>query len=55
MMMTATRSHQDAIAATARALSLTRRDDGPDVFQRLKIEEATIHVIGRRRRFMKMA
>ena len=37
-------SREDAIDATA--LSLTRRD-GPDVFQRLKLEKETTHVIVR--------
>ena len=41
------RDHDDAIAATA--LSRTRRD-GPDVFQRLKIQKETTHGIVRRPR-----
>ena len=45
-------SREDAIDATA--LSLTRRD-GPDVFQRLKIEKETTHFIRRWRRRASMA
>ena len=43
----ATWFHEDAIDVTA--FSLTRRD-GPDVFQRLKIEKETTHFIRRWRR-----